>query len=223
MFKNKRKLFGILLITAGLIVCLIPAGLTLSTQIRQKQMLKQIREQMKEQGLAEKKADSVAAKSSVEKEFTQLELEQEEEAQKGETAQYLKDQTIIGIIEIDKLGITFPVVEGSARENIRVAVGHMTNTKAIGEKGNCVLAAHRGGMFGEFFKNIHKLKDGDKVVVTDASGNEYTYEVYEQQVIEPADFSVCEDIGDNTTLTLLSCENNGQKRLIVRCKAVRVD
>lgn len=223
MFKNKRKLFGILLITAGLIVCLIPAGLTLSTQIRQKQMLKQIREQMKEQDLAEKKADSVAAKSSVEKEFTQLELEQEEEAQKGETAQYLKDQTIIGIIEIDKLGITFPVVEGSARENIRVAVGHMTNTKAIGEKGNCVLAAHRGGMFGEFFKNIHKLKDGDKVAVTDASGNEYTYEVYEQQVIEPTDFSVCEDIGDNTTLTLLSCENNGQKRLIVRCKAVWVD
>lgn len=223
MFKNKRKLFGILLITAGLIVCLIPAGLTLSTQIRQKQMLKQIREQMKEQGRAEKKDASVAAKGSVENEFTQLELEQKDEAQDGEAAQYLKYQTIIGIIEIDKLGITFPVVEGSARDNIRVAVGHMTNTKAIGEKGNCVLAAHRGGVFGEFFKNIHKLKNGDKVVVTDASGREYTYEVYEQQVIEPTDFSVCEDIGDDTTLTLLSCENNGQKRLIVRCKAVWVD
>lgn len=223
MFKNKKKLFGILLITAGLIVCLIPAGLSLSTQNQQKQMLKQIREQMKDQGREEKKDTVIVAKGSAEQEFTRLELEQEDEQAEGEAAQYLQYQTIIGIIEIDKLGITFPVVEGTSRDNIRVAVGHMTNTKAIGEKGNCVLAAHRGGVFGEFFKNIHKLKDGDRVVVTDSSGKEYTYEVYEHQVIEPTDFSVCEDIGDDTTLTLLSCENNGQKRLIVRCKAVWAD
>lgn len=228
MKNNKRKIFGILLIMAGFIICMIPIGLKLSVQYEQKQMLKQIRKQMEEQNkeqdtAADDTGSTQAIKANVEREFSQMELNEEEAEEDSEISAYLQYQTIIGIIEIQKLDITFPVVQGTTRDNIRVAVGHMTNTKGIGEKGNCVLAAHRGGVFGEFFKNIHKLENGDQVKVMDASGKEYLYEVYEQFVIEPTDFSVCEDIGDETTLTLLSCENNGEKRLIVRCKASWVD
>lgn len=228
MKNNKRKIFGILLIMAGFIICMIPIVLKLSVQYEQKQMLKQIRKQMEEQNkeqdtAADNTGSTQAIKANVEREFSQMELNEEEAEEDSEISAYLQYQNIIGIIEIQKLDITFPVVQGTTRDNIRVAVGHMTNTKGIGEKGNCVLAAHRGGVFGEFFKNIHKLENGDQVKVMDASGKEYLYEVYEQFVIEPTDFSVCEDIGDETTLTLLSCENNGEKRLIVRCKASWVD
>jgi sortase A len=94
----------------------------------------------------------------------------------------------------------------------------MKGTAEPGTKGNCVLAGHRGGIYGEFFKHLNKLKKKDKVKITDAMGREYNYQVYDQFVVEPTDVYVTNSIKEEKTLTLVTCENNGTKRLIVRCR-----
>lgn len=132
--------------------------------------------------------------------------------------QPLKRQKVYGIIEIPKIDVNFVVVVGTEQSNLRCAIGHMTGTAHIGQKGNCVLAGHRGGIYGSFFRNIDQLENGAEVKVINMRKETYTYEVYDQFVVNPDDMSVTEDIEDETTLTLISCEDNGTTRLIVRCR-----
>lgn len=172
-------------------------------------------ESVKESGTVSAEAEEGAGE-----EFFLMELEEEEEKplpEKEKTVQtILHTQKLLGIIEIEKINAVFPIVEGTSRDNLRAAVGHMNNTASLGGSGNCALAGHRGGIYGAFFKNIHKLKTGDIVMLTDLDGDLYKYEVYEQFTVEPEDMWVADET-EGSVLTLISCEKKGTKRLIVRC------
>ena len=110
------------------------------------------------------------------------------------------------------------IVVGTEGINLRCAIGHMTGTAHIGQKGNCVLAGHRGGIYGDFFLNIDRLNKGAEIKVINMRKESFIYEVYDQLVVDPSDMSVTEDIEDESTLTLISCEDDGDTRLIVRCR-----
>lgn len=161
---------------------------------------------------------------SLAREYTQLDLQDEESTtgprmtKEEKRQELLKKQTVYGIVEIPEIDVYYAVVKGTDNENIRVAIGHMEGTAHFGQIGNCVLAGHRGGMYSTFFKNIDKLKQGSVVKVTNMRKEEFTYRVYEKIVVEPTDTSVIRNIGEEKTLTLISCEENGTKRLIVRCR-----
>ncbi len=135
-----------------------------------------------------------------------------------EVEDYLSRQKIIGMIEINKINLKMIIVEGTDWDNIRVTIGHMSQTKGFGELGNCAIAGHRGGTYGTFFKHIDKLEEDDEVRITDLKGKVYKYKVYKQFVTEPTDMAVIDDIEGEKTLTLISCENNGEDRLIVYAK-----
>lgn len=141
-----------------------------------------------------------------------------EENSTDETKEIVERQQIVGMITCETIDVQYVVVEGANRDNIRAAIGHISGTAAFGGEGNCVLAGHRGGYYGEFFKNIHKLSNGDEVILTDIYNRVYTYVVYEQKVVEPEAVWICNPVSGKDTLTLLSCEDNGSKRRIVRCK-----
>lgn len=132
------------------------------------------------------------------------------------------DLDIIGIIEIEKLNITYAIVEGTKNINIKASIGHLTESNAIGADGTCVLAGHRGGMYGEMFDNIDELAAGDLIVVTDLTGTEYTYEVYEHRNIKAKDWSICDWIENQITLVLLTCEKSGYGRLCVMARMVDI-
>lgn len=216
---------------------LIPIGLELVSKYEQNQLLKEIRVQIatneqKQKQTKEKQRENRLEETpytTAETQLANLELEHQD-VKKSKNVKYkrsdivdqiLKYQEIIGIISIKKLDITFPVVEGAERENIRAAIGHIKGTADFGEAGNCVLAGHRGGVYGVFFKYINKLETGDKVKLTDINGKNYNYTVYDQFVVEPTDMQIIQPIGEEKTLTLLSCEAGGTKRLIIRCRLVK--
>lgn len=132
------------------------------------------------------------------------------------------DLDIIGIVEIEKLNITYAIVEGTKNIDIKASIGHLSESTKIGADGTCVLAGHRGGMYGEMFNNIDKLEAGDLVVVTDLTGTEYTYEVYEHRNIKSKDWSILDWVDNQITLVLLTCEKSGYGRLCVMCRMVDV-
>lgn len=143
--------------------------------------------------------------------------DQEAEDEK-ENANRLNGQTVIGVIQIPKIELIYAIVEGADSAEIGVAIGHMSNTAKLGETGNCALAGHRGGYSGPYFKNLDRLAAGDEVIITDTDQQVFTYKVTETMVVQPEEVWVIEDTGEDVAmLTLVTCENDGKERLIVRC------
>lgn len=92
-----------------------------------------------------------------------------------EDAALLSVEDVIGIIEIEAIDIRYPVLEGAGDSQIRYAIGHISETAGLGEKGNCVLCGHNGSRNGTFFTNLNQLSAGDN-----KSG---LYEDYREQLI----------------------------------------
>lgn len=133
-----------------------------------------------------------------------------------EDAALLSSGDVIGLIEIEALELKYPVVEGADSKQLTYGIGHISDTAAIGSIGNCVLAGHRGSRYGTYFKYLNKLSEGDTVKITDKDGNIHQYEVVSWEVVGPYDNSVKAQ-GEETELTLLTCENSGTMRLIYHC------
>ncbi|MCI8484503.1 MAG: class D sortase [Lachnospiraceae bacterium] len=128
----------------------------------------------------------------------------------------LSSGDVIGLIEIEALDLKYPIVEGTDSKQLAHGIGHIPNTAAIGEKGNCVLAGHRGSRYGAYFKYLNRLSQGNIIKITDKEGNVYQYEVISWEVVEPYDNSVKAQ-GEEKKLTLITCENSGTMRLVYHC------
>lgn len=133
-----------------------------------------------------------------------------------EDAALLSGEDVIGIIEIEAIDIRYPVLEGAGDSQIRYAIGHISETAGLGEKGNCVLCGHNGSRNGTFFTNLNQLSVGDKVKITDKKGEVHMYEVADTCIIGPYDNTVKKQ-SDEEILTLLTCANKGTKRFVCRC------
>lgn len=226
---------GLIVFLIGVGVCLYPIIQDKYTNYQQEKMVEDVRneiydqimkdnEEKKEEVVTTKKPEENNANNTDNKKQDEaiIEVEQNDEVEYVEsTSENLKGQKIIGIVEIERLKVVFPIVEGTEKENLHVAIGHMVNTSGIGKKGNCVIAGHRGGKLGEFFKNAHLLKEGDIIELTDLTGYVHRYSVYDSFVVEPTrmDVTYNNDPYDRT-VTLITCEDNGTKRLIVKGKYV---
>ena len=137
-----------------------------------------------------------------------------------EDATLLSEEDVIGIIEIEAIDIRYPVLEGAGNSQIRYAIGHITETAGLGEKGNCVLCGHNGSRNGAFFSNLNQLSAGDKVKITVKEGKVHMYEVADTCIIGPYDNTV-KNQSDEEILTLLTCANQGTKRFICHCTPVK--
>lgn len=196
----KRNIIGIICILAGLIMLSVPFFFSYYGEMKNKELLKEVEETILEVTGNEKEVQ-----------------ENEGEAcpdEKEKTAYQTGDA--IGIIEIAALDLKYPVIEGTGSSELSAGIGHIPDTAGIGETGNCVLAGHRGSRYGTYFKYLNRLCIGDEVKVTDKEGEVSLYEVAEITVVDPYDNSVKEQ-GEETKLTLLTCENSGTMRLIVSC------
>lgn len=159
---------------------------------------------------------------SVEEEFTDLALSEEEAAPTASVleSERLRGQRLFGIISIPDIELTYAIVEGTAVENIGVAIGHFSASAAIGAEGNCALAGHRGGMSGPYFKDINKLRKGSEIILTDMNFEETKYYVTDSFVVDPNETYVVKDLGvSGKYLTLVTCQDQGTRRLVVRARA----
>jgi sortase A len=125
--------------------------------------------------------------------------------------------SLIGRVEVPRLGVSAIVREGDDAATLRRAVGHIPETALPGEPGNLALAGHRD----TFFRGLRHVRTGDRIAVRTPNAV-YEYEVVETRVVEPADVSVLADT-PRQTLTLVTCYPFGYvgpapKRFIVRAE-----
>ncbi len=208
----------VILLISGIAIMLYPSYNKKKTKNKQDEMITQLEEQIKDNKGKNKKQDREYDAKLIMQEVNKLEIEErEDEKNIGVREELLKKQEVIGMINIPVISTKYAIVEGSDRANIAVAIGHLRGSAWLGGKGNCVLAGHNGGIYGEFFKNINKLKTNDSVILIDEYGDEYIYIVYEMFKVKPTDTYVTENM-KGYILTLITCTDKGKNRLIVRCK-----
>jgi sortase A len=127
----------------------------------------------------------------------------------------------LGRIEIPRVGVSAPILEGVDDRTIRRAVGHFPESPLPPETGNVALAAHRTTLF----YGLRHIRIGDTITLTTPEGA-FRYAVERTWVVDPSDVSVL-DPSSKRLLTLVTCypfdyEGSAPKRFIVRARALPI-
>ena len=86
--------------------------------------------------------------------------------------------------------------------------------------GNLCIAGHNYEN-NLFFSNLHKLSEGEKIVIEDIFGNTFNYIIYAIYESSPYDVSsTSQDTNNKVELTLVTCNNLNGNRLIIKSKSI---
>jgi sortase A len=123
-----------------------------------------------------------------------------------------------------------PVYDGAANDEGALHDGalHVRGTGFPWQQGsNVYIAGHRMGFPGTksylVFWDLDKLENGDEVILTDANGTRYTYQVFKKQVVAPSDVRVLQPVPGKSVVTLQTCTlPDYAERLIVQAELTSV-
>jgi sortase A len=121
-----------------------------------------------------------------------------------------------------------PVYTGEAGDRGKLAAGalHLEDTGFPWQAGsNVYIAGHRLGYPRTkswlVFWNLNKLERGNKVVLEDAKGRRYEYEVFDREIVGPGNTSVKKPMKGKSIVTLQTCTLPDYKdRLVVLAQRV---
>ncbi|MHB9111368.1 MAG: sortase [Thermoleophilia bacterium] len=208
--KKYVKIFGILLIVAGLGVLMIVPGSWLLGYFAQRGL---------DSEFDQESASAMALNQSViDKMQGAAEVEKLRELAKA-FQQKLRGEQTIARLEIPRIGVNAVVVEGTTDGSLRKGVGHMEGTPLPGMGENFSAAGDRV-LYGAPFLNLDDLSEGDEIRVQTTYGL-FTYNVVSSKITDPEDTDVLKYPGFEA-ITLITCDPpwDISHRLIVQGKLV---
>jgi LPXTG-site transpeptidase (sortase) family protein len=124
---------------------------------------------------------------------------------------------LVGMLDVPRLQLTTPVVEGDDDRTLKRAVGHLPDTPMPWEAGNSAVAGHRDGLF----RPLKDVKVGDEIRFR-TTRDEFRYRVTKTSIVLPDDVSVLESTSASS-LTLITCYpfyyvGTAPKRFIVQAE-----
>lgn len=118
------------------------------------------------------------------------------------------DDSVLGILTIEKIGLNATVKEGTSSEILLEYIGHIEETATY--DGNVGLAGHNRGCKNSYFARINELEIGDEIRYK-TKFYDRTYVVDNIEVILETDWSLLESTEENK-LTLITCITNKRKQ-----------
>ena len=106
---------------------------------------------------------------------------------------------LVGMLDLPRLKLSTPVIQGDDEETLKRAVGHLPDTPLPWENGNSAIAGHRDGLF----RPLKDVKVGDEIRFRNTR-DEYIYKVTKTTIVEPDDVSVLQPRSQNA-ITLITC------------------
>ena len=132
----------------------------------------------------------------------------------------IKGYKVIGIINIPKINLKYPILETTDTETLNISITKFWGNK-INEIGNVTFAGHNN-LSGIMFGKIKKLKNGDLIELTDKQGITIKYEVFKTYIIDPNDISCILPEDEKTReVTLITCTTGGKNRFIVKAREIK--
>lgn len=84
--------------------------------------------------------------------------------------------------------------------------------------GNLVIVGHNYKN-GQFFGNLKKLENGDNIFLISSKGSSEMYKVYDKYIVDETDMRcTSQETNGKIELTLITCDNDNTKRLVVKCR-----
>jgi len=140
-------------------------------------------------------------------------------AREGRTPSPVRAGGLVGMLDIPRLQLSTPVVEGDDDGTLQRAAGHLPDTPLPWQDGNSAIAAHRDGLF----RPLKDVRVGDEIRFRTTS-TEYRYRVTRTAIVGPSDLSVLKP--DSTAaLTLITCYpfryiGSAPKRFVVHAERI---
>lgn len=123
------------------------------------------------------------------------------------------DDSVLGILTIEKIGLNATVKEGTTSEVLLNYIGHIEETATY--DGNIGLAGHNRGCENSYFARINELEKGD-IIKYKTKFFDRIYVVDNIQVIYETDWSLLESTQENK-LSLITCiAGKKEQRLCVQ-------
>ncbi|HEV2202487.1 MAG TPA: class D sortase [Bryobacteraceae bacterium] len=107
--------------------------------------------------------------------------------------------SLVGRIEIPRVGLSSVIFEGSGDGTLQRGVGHLTSSPLPGKPGNVVLAGHRDS----FFRPLRNIRAGDTIALT-MPRKVFHYVVVSTDIVGPQQTEVLRPV-PGTDLTLITC------------------
>ena len=92
----------------------------------------------------------------------------------------VKQGRLVGMLDVPRLRLSTPVIEGDDTGTLKRAVGHLPDTPMPWNAGNSAMAGHRDGLF----RPLKDVKIGDEIRFR-TTRDEYRYRVTKTQSSSP--------------------------------------
>ena len=133
--------------------------------------------------------------------------------------EYEINETMVGIINIEKIELYEPVLIGASENNLNIGVAWVEGTSQVGSVGNHVIAGHRSRRYGRHFNRLDELENGDSIEII-TKDTSYIYTVYDKFIVKAEDVWVLKDDVVDKVITLITCDYRMKPtgRLIIKGK-----
>ena len=126
--------------------------------------------------------------------------------------------TLLGKIKIPSIGFTSVIIKENTYRAMDLGAV-LTYGVMLNEPGGTVISGHNYRGNSIFMFNIRNLSSGDKIYITDSSGRELEYTVYDKiRNYSPNGTDFYKKF-DGYHITLVTCENDGKSRIVVKAVA----
>lgn len=126
--------------------------------------------------------------------------------------------TLLGKINIPRIGFKSVVIKENTYRAMDLGVV-ISYGEPLNELGGTIISGHNFRGQSIFMYNIKNLNSGDKIYITDSSGRELEYTVYERiRNYSPSNTDLYKKY-DGYHLTLVTCENDGNSRIVIKAMA----
>ncbi len=128
------------------------------------------------------------------------------------------DGTLLGRIDVPRLGVSALILQGSGERWLEQAAGHIPETPLPGDDGNAAIAGHRDSVFS----GLKEIRLGDSIEVT-TPWSTRLYRVDDIRIVDPNDTSVLAP-SRTARVTLITCYpfhyiGSAPRRFVVQARA----
>lgn len=124
-------------------------------------------------------------------------------------------------INIPKINCNYSILNTWSDELLKISPCYFHGAEP-NEEGNFCIAGHNYRN-QKFFSKVPTLVNGDLIEITDLTGRTLNYYVYDKFTVDPDDKSstdcTTQLTNGNTEITIITCTNDGKKRVIVKAIA----
>lgn len=130
-----------------------------------------------------------------------------------------KEFTVVGTIQIPKIDFKYPVLQENKSEALETSVVLMYTSQGLNNEGNSVIIGHnyRNGIL---FSKLNKLVEGDYIYITDITGKNVKYIIYNiYENFENDNTYITRNTNGKTELTLATYNNENNAKIIIFAKS----